>query len=120
MKKILTVAALVLAIATPAFAADVTSGEWVRDDGASKVQFAPCGEFLCGTITWLREVGGTAFVGQRVFYDMKPVSDTVWEGKAFNPEDGKEYGGKMTLNGDALLTEGCVFFICKAANWVRA
>jgi uncharacterized protein (DUF2147 family) len=118
MKKILTAAALVLTMVAPALAA-VTDGEWMRDDGASKVKFAACGEFLCGTISWLREEGGTAFVGQRVFYDMKQVSDTVWEGKAFNPEDGKEYGGKMVLNGDSLVTEGCFLIICKQANWVR-
>jgi uncharacterized protein (DUF2147 family) len=119
MKKILTLA-IALAFATmPALAADVTDGEWLRDDGGSRVQFTPCGEFLCGSITWLRDKGGTAYVGQKVFYDMKPVRENIWEGKAFNPEDGKEYGGKMTLNGDSLVTEGCFLFICKTANWVR-
>ena len=120
MKKPILLAALLSAIAMPAMAADVTSGEWLRDTGASHVKFAPCGEFLCGKITWLKDPANSpAKVGQKVFFDMKQLNDTTWEGKAFNPEDGKEYGGKMTLKGDTLLTEGCVLFICKSTTWTR-
>ncbi len=119
MKKLAFAATMLAALSMPAFAADVTSSEWIRDTGASKVKFAPCGQFLCGTISWLKEEGGTAYVGQKVFYDMKQINDTTWEGKAFNPEDGKEYGGKMTLKGNTLLTEGCVLFLCKSTTWNR-
>jgi uncharacterized protein (DUF2147 family) len=119
MKKILTAVALVLGMAAPAMAAEVTANEWVRDDGASRIKFEPCAALLCGSISWLRTEGGAAYVGQPVFFDMKQTSDTTWEGQAFNPEDGKTYTGKMTLNGDTLITEGCVFFICKAATWLR-
>lgn len=119
MKKFLTAAALMLATVAPTFAADVTANEWVRDDGASRIRFAPCGSLLCGSISWLRTEGGAAYVGQPVFFDMKATSDTTWEGQAFNPEDGKTYTGKMTLNGDTLITEGCVFFICKSATWLK-
>lgn len=121
MKKSLTLAAaFVLATIMPALAADVTSGEWLRDTGASHIKFAKCGQYLCGTITWLKDPANSpAQVGQKVFYDMKQLNDTTWEGKAFNPEDGKEYAGKMTLKGDTLLTEGCVLFICKSTTWTH-
>ena len=67
-------------------------GEWLRDNGASKVQIASCGgETLCGSITWLKDPGGPAKLGQQVFFDMKPHGDNVWTGSAFNPEDGKTY-----------------------------
>jgi uncharacterized protein (DUF2147 family) len=103
-------------------AAGDAKGEWLRDNGESKVRFAPCGgEALCGAITWLKDAGGPAKVGQQVFFAMKPHGDNVWTGSAFNPEDGKTYSGKMTLAGDRLTTAGCVFggLICKSVSWTR-
>ena len=54
--------------ATQASAADV-NGTWLRDTGASKVKFAPCGGgALCGTIAWINPTADTkGKVGQKVF-----------------------------------------------------
>jgi uncharacterized protein (DUF2147 family) len=107
--------------ATAAFAGDVT-GEWARVDGKARVRFAPCGGAVCGSITWVKDTSGPAKVGQQVFFDMKPNGDNVWAGTAFNPDDSKQYTGKMTLSGDSLVTAGCVFggLICKSVDWRRA
>ena len=104
-----------------ALAGDVL-GEWARDDGKGKVRFAPCGAAICGSITWLKEPSPNAKVGQRVFFDMKPTGGDAWAGTAYNPEDGKDYSGKMTLSGDHLSTAGCVLggLICKTVAWTRA
>jgi uncharacterized protein (DUF2147 family) len=104
-----------------AFAGDVL-GEWSRDDGKAKVRFASCGGAVCGSITWLKDRTGAGKVGQRVFFDMKPSGDNAWAGSAFNPEDGKDYSGKMTLAGDHLTTAGCVLggLICKSVEWTRS
>ncbi|WP_158817803.1 DUF2147 domain-containing protein [Methylocapsa sp. S129] len=104
-----------------ALAGDVL-GEWSRDDGKARVRFAPCGAAVCGAITWLKDTSGAGKVGQRVFFDMKPKGDDAWAGSAFNPEDGREYTGKMTLAGDHLSTAGCVFggLICKTVEWTRS
>jgi uncharacterized protein (DUF2147 family) len=109
------------ASANLALAGDVL-GEWSRDDGKAKVRFAPCGGAVCGVIAWLKDTTGNGKVGQRVFFDMKPAGDNSWAGSAFNPEDGKEYTGKMTLAGDHLSTAGCVFggLICKTVEWTRS
>ncbi len=114
-------AGLLLAFAIPASAQDV-SGTWLRDTGASKVRFSKCGEAMCGTISWLKEAGGPAKVGQRIFYDMKPAGAGKWNGSAFNPEDGKTYSGTMSLSGDTLTTAGCVFggMICRSVKWSRS
>ncbi len=103
-----------------ALAGDVV-GEWLRDNGESKVRFAPCGAAVCGRLSWLRDSSGPAKVGQQVFFDMKPSGDNVWAGLAFNPDDGQNYTGKMTLSGDSLLTAGCVFggWICKSVAWTK-
>ena len=113
----LTLAASVM----PALAQDVT-GTWLRDTGASRVRFAKCGEAMCGTLAWLKDSNGPAKAGQRIFYDMKPAGAGKWSGNAFNPEDGKNYSGTMTLSGDILTTSGCVLggLICRSVKWSRA
>ncbi|WP_342362317.1 DUF2147 domain-containing protein [Terrarubrum flagellatum] len=118
--RILAAAGLLLAGAAQAYADDAT-GVWARDTGESRVRIAPCGGALCGTITWLKSADSPAKVGQRVFFDMKPAGANAWEGKAFNPEDGKTYTGKMTLAGDKLTTRGCALagLICKSVTWSR-
>jgi uncharacterized protein (DUF2147 family) len=112
---------ITLALAAAPAAAQDATGTWLRDSGASRVRIAPCGDALCGHITWLKDKDGPAKVGQRVFYGMKPNGAGSWKGSAFNPEDGKTYSGKMTVSGNSLTTSGCVLggLICKTVNWSR-
>jgi uncharacterized protein (DUF2147 family) len=119
-RSILILIALIIS-SNLAFAGDVV-GEWARTDGKGKVRFAPCGDAMCGTVTWLKDPTGPAKVGQRVFFDMKPSGENVWGGTAFNPDDGKQYAGKMTLSGGSLVTSGCALggLICKSVSWTRA
>lgn len=109
-------------LAAPVLAQDLAGTTWLRETGASRVKFAPCGEALCGSIVWLKDPTGPAKLGQQVFFDMKPDGSGQWAGQAFNPEDGKTYSGKMTLSGATLTTAGCVFggLICKSTNWSKA
>ena len=120
MRSLKIAAALLTLSASAALAADA-SGVWLRDSGASRVKIAPCGAALCGTIIWLKDADSPAKVGQKVFFDMKPNGDNAWSGSAFNPEDGKNYSGKMTLSGDTLTTAGCVLggLVCKSVKWSR-
>ncbi|MGJ5078346.1 DUF2147 domain-containing protein [Bradyrhizobium sp. SZCCHNR1015] len=111
---------LVLA-AGPALADDV-SGVWLRESGASKVRFAPCGGAICGTLVWIKEGTVTpAKVGQRLFSGMKPTGPNAWAGSYSNPDDGKTYDAKMTLSGGTLTTAGCAFggVICRSSTWTR-
>lgn len=121
MRRIVFAIVIATTFASPAFAGDV-SGEWARVDGKAKVRFAACGAAVCGLLTWVKDTDGPARVGQKVFYEMQPSGQNTWAGKAFNPDDGKEYTGKLTLAGDSLNTAGCVFggLICKSVDWKRA
>jgi len=122
MLRALASAAILAAMGSSALAEDV-KGEWARDDGKVKVRFVSCGgDAICGSISWLRDKNDPGKVGQRVFFDMKASGDNAWAGRAFNPEDGKTYFGKMTMSGDHLVTAGCVLggLICKSLNWTRA
>jgi uncharacterized protein (DUF2147 family) len=123
MGRVLLVSLAVLAGSASAAMAGDVKGEWAREDGKTKVRFAPCGaDAVCGTITWLKDPSGPAKVGEQVFFDMKPSGDNAWAGTAFNPDDGQRYTGKMTLSGDRLTTAGCVLggLLCKSFGWTRA
>ncbi|QLP96248.1 MAG: DUF2147 domain-containing protein [Rhodoblastus sp.] len=122
MTKAMLLAAALSALAGAATAAEAT-GNWMRSDGAAKVRISPCGDALCGSISWLKDPEESkGRVGQRVFFDMKPDGANAWAGKAFNPEDGKTYTGKMSLSGDSLTTKGCALggLICKSVSWRRS
>jgi len=123
-KILFTIAAAGMAFAATAAVAADASGVWLRDTGASKVKFAPCGGgALCGTIVWLKpDVETKSKIGQRVFFDMKPDGADAWKGSAFNPEDGNNYSGKMSLSGGTLTTQGCAMggMICKSTTWTRS
>lgn len=101
--------------------ADDALGAWTRDDGTVKIEFSLCGSALCGAVVWLKNPHAVAKVGQRVFFDMARSDQITWIGKAFNPEDGRTYAGKMVLSGKKLKTSGCVLggLICKTVMWVR-
>jgi uncharacterized protein (DUF2147 family) len=102
-------------------ATQMAEGVWTRDDGAARIQFSSCGAALCGAIVWLKNASSKAHVGQQVFFDMTRADQNSWTGKAFNPEDGKTYSGKMVLTGKKLKTSGCMLggLICKTVLWRR-
>jgi len=121
MKRIALSLAGVLLALSPALAGD-PSGTWLRESGASRVKISKCGAAYCGSIVWLKDTSGPAKVGQRVFFDMVASGEDKWEGKAFNPEDGKTYTGKMVLAGNRLTTSGCALggLVCKSVKWSKA
>jgi uncharacterized protein (DUF2147 family) len=119
LTRLAAVVAMIGATGGAALAADAT-GVWLRDNGASRVKIAPCGAALCGKVVWLKDEGGPAKVGQRVFFDMKPHGAGHWNGKAFNPQDGKTYSGSLSLSGETLTTSGCVLgLLCRSVSWSR-
>lgn len=49
--------ALAAALASPAFAADPVTGDWMLPSGAAKVRIAPCPADrakMCGHVAWLK------------------------------------------------------------------
>ena len=100
--------------------ADEVLGTWLRDNGALKVKFEPCGDAICGDIVWLKPGSGlNAKVGKRLFFDMRPSGANSWIGKAASSDTGSIYSGKMSIEGSTLIISGCIAggLICKSANW---
>jgi uncharacterized protein (DUF2147 family) len=116
---------------TPASAQSAV-GNWQRSDGTSRIRVAPCGNALCGTITWTDAprtdqhnpdpaLRSRSTVGIRVFTEMRPNGENRWSGSAYNPEDGRTYSGNMSVSGATLTTQGCVLggLVCRSATWSR-
>jgi uncharacterized protein (DUF2147 family) len=53
---------------------------------------------------------------------MKSTQAGRWAGgRLYNPEDGRDYKGSLTLRSpEQLVVDGCVLFICQTQVWRRA
>jgi len=124
----------------PAFAGD-PSGTWLTEGGKSQIRLAHCGEALCGRIQWLKEPSDPTgkpkrdirnpdpgkrarpIIGVDILMGMKPGETAdQWAGDIYNPEDGKTYQARLTLqDARTLQVKGCVLggLICKSQAWSR-
>jgi len=132
---------LATVLIAPAFAGD-PSGTWLTEGGKSQIRLAHCGEALCGRIQWLKEPSDPAtgkpkrdirnpdpgkrdrpIIGVDILMGMKPGETTdQWAGDIYNPEDGKTYQARLTLqDARTLQLKGCVLggLICKSQAWSR-
>ena len=128
MKKFLAGAAIVLATAGAALAADQVEGVWQTevDDGAyALVTIAPCAAKICGVISRTFNAEGeykSDNIGKALVWDMVPAGDGSYsDGQIWQPSTGKIFRSKMSLSGDRLSVAGCVAggLICKKQNWQR-
>lgn len=103
-------------------------GEWWTPGFAARVRIQSCGDTLCGRIVWLwddaaRDAGDAQrpLVGLTIVEAMRRVAANKFgRGRLYNPEDGRDYAGSLTLTApNRLLVEGCVVFICKTQIWRR-
>jgi uncharacterized protein (DUF2147 family) len=113
---------------TPPAGADVV-GEWWTPGLAARVRIEPCGDGrVCGRIAWLWDetppgiADRRPLLGRPVIERMRPTAPARWsEGRLYNPEDGRDYTGSLTLRDAAtLVVEGCVLFVCRTQLWRRA
>lgn len=146
MKIILLVCTVVFSSCAIAGPADAVLGDWMTPENKSKVKIYQCGTRYCGKIVWLKEPNhepGHAKAGQVKLDDknpdaskrLRPIqglelmngfrfdSDNVWEdGNIYDPENGKTYSCKMTLeNSNTLKVRGYIgfSFIGRTSVWTR-
>ena len=130
MKKIALAAAMLAALAAPAFA-DPVEGMWKTkpDDNGNfgYIQMAPCGDRFCGTLIKSFGPDGKPFaspnIGKRIVWDMVAQGGGAYgDGKVWSPDRDKTYNSKLALTGDSLAVSGCVLggLICRnGGNWTR-
>lgn len=137
----LALAAAMAAGATAAQASSSVQGDWLTQSGSAKVHVGPCGDRLCGAIVWLRNpldkatgrpqldannpdpaLRGRPIVGLQLIKGFKPASGGRWTGGSiYDPQSGKTYDSKLSLNPDGTLkVEGCISIICQAQTWKPA
>lgn len=137
--RIAFLAAGLLLLAGPAFAADSIEGDWLTPDGGSKVHISACPDKpdrMCGVISWLpaakakdldtrnpnAALRSRPILGMSTISGFKQSGPGKWTGgKLYDPASGKTYDGKLTANADGTLkVEGCVMMICQAQTWKRS
>jgi uncharacterized protein (DUF2147 family) len=144
MRRIFAITAsaiLGVAAASPASAGD-PRGNWMTENGRSKIAIASCGGALCGNVVALKEPNDPAtgkprtdrnnpdpakrtrpMIGVQIVIDMKPdTAADKWTGQVYNAEDGKTYSGSITLvNATTLRLQGCALggLICRNQTWMR-
>ncbi len=122
---LLTGAALAFGLAaTPALADP--SGTWTTEGGLSQVRIAPCGGAFCGTVVWTKDPNradaksGRKVKGMTILTGMTETGANQYKGNLYNPQDGKNYTGYMTVNGNSATLKGCVVRpLCKTQTWSR-
>lgn len=128
--------ALTFAVATPAFAADIT-GRWRTPGNGGEVEVYRCGGAICGKLissshlqhdpAATDENNKDAALKTRKLKGLTFLTGFTggpneWTGgKVYNPEDGNTYKGTITAVGaDTLKLKGCVVApLCKTQTWTR-
>ncbi|CAN5521883.1 hypothetical protein BH11PSE4_BH11PSE4_11300 [soil metagenome] len=93
-------------------------GVWLTEEKEGKVRIEACGANLCGYSVNAR----TDANGDKVLINMKPVNDSKWSGRIFDPNSGSTYDSTIALkNPDSLRVQGCAFggMFCGGQTWSR-
>ncbi|HKA81184.1 MAG TPA: DUF2147 domain-containing protein [Xanthobacteraceae bacterium] len=140
---LLTAALLAPVSQSHAASADPT-GYWMKPDAEreSRIEVFKCGKKktnLCAKIAWLKEpndskgkplhdvrnenpaMRGRPILGLPIFTDLVPSAPSTWNGKIYNPEDGRTYTATLTVvSRKQILLKGCkAWLLCGERNWYR-
>src|SRR5262245_11922053 len=137
--------AALLAPVSPSHAASADpTGYWMKPDAERepKIEIFKCGTKktnLCAKIAWLKEpndskgkplhdvrnenpsMRGRPIMGLAIFTDLVPSAPSTWNGKIYNPEDGRTYTATLTVvSRKQILLKGCkAWLLCGERNWYR-
>ena len=129
-------AALALALAVPASAAEPIAGRWYTAEKDAVVAIAPCGKTLCGRIEKFlvappqgndqRDVNNPdpakrqrRLLGTAILSSFTQDGD-VWRGQIYDPKSGKSYRSVLRRKGPSTLeVKGCVGPFCQTQEWKR-
>ena len=119
---------------------DVILGNWLTDEGKAEVELYKCGVEYCGKIVWLKEPKndegkdktdinnpdpekkGRNIIGLNIVWGFKYDKYGKWvKGNIYDPDNGKTYSCKMTLEGDKLNVRGYVgiSLLGRTTIWTR-
>lgn len=110
-----------LALASHAAAAQDITGSWNRADGNARVSVTRCGQAYCATNIWIRDAASGEKAGDVLVMNVKPESNVMLTGTAYDPQRKLNLSATVSLDGDHMTTRGCVLagMICKSMGWTR-
>ena len=121
-------AALALAAAN-SFAGSI-EGHWMHPEQTVIIRLEPCGEAICGTVTWATEraqrdarKGVDRLIGAQLLTGFRPNSKGVWKGKIFVPDYDLRVSGKIQpFEANRLKVSGCALggLLCRTQVWTRS
>jgi uncharacterized protein (DUF2147 family) len=119
---VLVALALSLGQAGSASASGLPVGLWLLANQRIQMEVVPCDDRLCGKLVWFKNPNDPQglplvdaknpdpalrtrpLLGLTVLRDLRPADDGTWEdGKIYNPDDGKEYQARMSVQDDGTL-----------------
>ena len=119
-----------MAFAAASQPAGAIEGQWFNPQRTVLIRLAPCGEAMCGTVTWAAEQarqaarkGADALVGARLLNDFRPSGYGQWRGTVFVPDMDLRVGGKIQVVDDnRLKVSGCILkgMMCRSQVWTRS
>ena len=91
---------------------------------------------MCGHISWLRSPADAkatdgnnpdpalkkrTILGLPLMRDFRQAAPGKWTGgKIYDPNSGKTYDSKMSVNANGTLkVDGCILVVCQAQTWKR-
>jgi uncharacterized protein (DUF2147 family) len=116
-----------MATASPAISALSTSaltpiGVWLFQNNRFAIEIDPCGDQLCGKVSWLKAPRDAhdlprvdsanadptlrmrPVLGLTILKGLRSAADGTWEGgEIYNPDDGGQYHASMSMNDDGTL-----------------
>jgi uncharacterized protein (DUF2147 family) len=121
------VTAFTAAITSGAAMAAEPTGDWRVEDGSAIIHVENCRGALWGVVAWEKvpgrnEQSGRPTLGSAVLINMRPSSQTRWDGQIYNAQNGQTYNANVRMVGDnALRVEGCVMggVFCGGQQWTR-
>ena len=98
-------------------------GVWATEGHGAHIAFEACDydrDRLCGRMIWSWDPALATAVDGYLLGDFT-IDEGGWDdGWLANPQDGRTYRGKISLNEDgALRLQGCAFIFCRTQVWRR-
>jgi uncharacterized protein (DUF2147 family) len=116
-------------------------GNWLSEDGGTKVHLSTCGgNRLCATLVWLGHPIDPAtgkpktdklnpdpakrmrpLIGLQVVNALAPSGPNTWSGRIYNADDGHTYKALVRIESERVAkVRGCVLAVlCKTHTWTK-
>jgi len=140
--RILSSTAIAFCFLTGAALAANPEGNWLSEDGGTKVHLSNCGggNRLCATLIWLDHPIDPAtgkpktdklnpdpakrmrpLIGLQVVKALAPSGPNTWSGRIYNADDGHTYKALLKVENESVAkVQGCVLAVlCKTHTWTR-